>query len=145
MPVEPLEHVADFLTPTGVFRGARIGCDREAAGSMKASDGIRIQQGQGADYCDLTLKERLSGQHGGNLGTVKHIDEKGFNQVIHVVAEGDLVTSQAASLLEESGASESSAKETGVLGVYRAVRSRTEVGMNYRVGNTQRVYPVFHG
>jgi hypothetical protein len=125
-PIEPLEDNADLLTLARVLRGARIGRPGKTSAAVEPPDCVAVQEGEGTDHGDLTAEEWLPRQHSGDLGAIKNVHEEGFDEVIEVVAEGDLGASQPSSLGEEGGSAAASAKKTGILSILWTVGLQTE-------------------
>jgi hypothetical protein len=70
----------------------------------------------------------LKRKHGADLGTVKNIEEKGLNDIIFVVTQGDLVTFEPVGNMEKTFSSFPGAKETRIFSILSAIRLNPDIG-----------------
>jgi hypothetical protein len=63
----------------------------------------------------------LKGEHGADLTTVKNIEKKCLNDVVLMMAKGDLVALQPMGQMEDLLSSLPGAEETGVLPILRTI------------------------
>jgi hypothetical protein len=70
----------------------------------------------------------LKGDHGADLSTVKDIEQEGFNDIVFVVAEGNLVTFETMGKMEKTFSPFPGAEEARVFSILRAVRPSSDIG-----------------
>jgi hypothetical protein len=70
----------------------------------------------------------LKGKHGADLSTVKNIEKKGFDDIVLVMAKGNLVTFETMSKMEETFSPFPGTEETGVFPILGAIRSPPDIG-----------------
>ncbi len=82
---------------------------------------LLLDQGKGPDDRDLPLKQGLNREHGADFGAIKNIKEKGFDDVILVVSEGDLLTVESMGNAENTFPSLPGAEEARIFPILRTV------------------------
>jgi hypothetical protein len=70
----------------------------------------------------------LKGKHGADLGTVNNIKKKGFDDIVLVMAQGDLVAFETMSKMEEAFSPFPGTEETGVFPILCTVRFSPDIG-----------------
>jgi hypothetical protein len=70
----------------------------------------------------------LQGKHGADLGTVKDIKQESFNDIVFVMAKGDLITFETMGKMKEVFSPFPRAEETGVFTILSAVRFSPDIG-----------------
>jgi hypothetical protein len=70
----------------------------------------------------------LKGNHGADLGAIKNVKQEGLNDIVFVVAEGDLIAFETMGKMEQAFSPFPGAKETGVFSILGAVCPRSDIG-----------------
>jgi hypothetical protein len=70
----------------------------------------------------------LKGKHRADLRTVKNIEEERLNDIIFVVAQGDLVTFEPMGKMEKTFSSFPGTEETRIFSILSAIRLNPDIG-----------------
>ena len=91
-PIELIQHGLYFGAFGVSCAGAGIFLDRPVHFGAEAAQGVFMGVSQGPDHGQLALEKGLKRDHGANLACIEHVQKQGFDQVVPVVTQGQLVT-----------------------------------------------------
>ena len=90
-----LHHLLDGLTLQVLLRAAQVARNDGEGFDVGVADQILLfAVGQRADHHVLAIVAHQLGRHGLELATVEHVEEQGLEDVVAVVAKGNLGATQ---------------------------------------------------
>lgn len=97
---DSFQHLFDLRPSRASGAGAWIFHHREIHLGGEALQERFVGKGQRADHGQTAFKKRLAGEHGAHFSGIEDIEEQGFDQIVLVVPQSQLVASQLPGHLE---------------------------------------------